>query len=392
MRTADDKIKPMKILVTSGAWQASLACVQSLGRVGHEVYLVDQEPLLAVARSKYCRGQFFSPSEKYKGPYVNFLKDLLAKETFDLLIPISGRCVQYCVDNREMMERYVRLLLPSQEAVTTANSKTRTCAFAIEHNITIPKTYFPPNREEVLKLSEKNIYPCVVKVPISRASQGIYFADNRAELATLFERESFDGQWPIIQEYVEGDMYGVSAVAYEGRMIGYHMFYTFSQFSRGGTPPVTFSTADPRLLEEARNLIAILSWTGAIDLDYLKDKEGRYVLLEINPRFSGSLNFGYRMGVDLPLIYFRLATEGWKEQFPLPSPLPEGTMFRTVFPTEVVRCYQDPAYRWMFFKNFFRPNTKSNIYWDDPRLLWWQIKEARWWCDDIKRKGLIGKN
>lgn len=373
----------MKILITSGAWQASLACIQSLGRAGHEVYLIDHDPNLAVAHSKYCRGQILSPSEKDEIPYTDFLLDFVQRNHFDVLIPISDYCAQYCAKNRTMLEQYVRFLLPPAEVLAIATNKAKTYAFAMKQKIPIPKTYFPADLKEVTELSKEIIYPAMVKIPDSRASKGVFRVNNQQELATLFRTNHFDGQWPVIQEFVNGKLFGVSAVAHEGRILGYHMFCTDSHALQGGTPPIAFSVTDPRLLAQAQHLIAALRWTGAIDLDYLM-RDQKHVLLEINPRFSGSLNFAYRMGVDLPLMYYRLAVEGPEAEFKQ-HPYKEGVMFRTIFQTEIIWCYKYPEYRWTFLKNFFHINSKSNIYWDDPRLIWWQMKEARWWCQDIKQ-------
>ena len=380
----------MKILITSGAWQASLACIQSLGRAGHEVYLIDQDPNLAVAHSKYCRGQILSPSEKDEAPYTNFLLDFVKKNHFDVLIPISDYCAQYCAKNQAILERHVRLLLPPEEAFAIAANKAKTYAFAIANEIPIPKTYFPADLKEVLELSKEKIYPAMVKIPNSRASKGVFRVNNQRELVDLFRAEPFEGQWPVIQEFVDGKLFGVSAVAHEGQILGHYMFCTDSHVLQGGTPPIAFSVTDPKLFAQTRHLIAALRWTGAIDLDYLMKKDQGYVLLEINPRFSGSLNFAYRMGVDLPLMYYRLAMEGPKAEFNQRQ-YKEGARFRTIFPTEIIWCYKYPGYRWTFLKNFFNINSQTNIYWDDPRLIWWQMKETHWLCQDIKQsKAEIG--
>jgi carbamoylphosphate synthase large subunit len=49
-----------------------------------------------------------------------------------------------------------------------------------------------------------------------------------------------------------------------------------------------------------------LNWTGGIDLDLLQRKDGGYVLLEINPRFSGTAVFPFKLGIDLPMGYVNL--------------------------------------------------------------------------------------
>ena len=373
----------MKILVTSGAWQAALACVQSLGRAGHKVCLIDQDPNLALAHSKYCHKQYTCPSEKNEEYYIDFLLSFLAKKSFDVLIPISDDCIRYCSKNAEDIKQHVKLLVPNFENILLAANKKNTYLFAIEHNIPIPKTYFPPNLDEVSALSENKIYPCVVKIPDNHVTQDVFHAKNQRELLKLFKTKLFQNHWPIIQEFIPGDVFSLTAVAHQGRIYGYATFKTPPHYTNGGMPPISFSVTDPKILDQAKDLIEALNWTGAIDLSYLKTKEGHYLLLKINPRFSSLLNCAYRLGADLPQIYADLAMENVTKEFTQAS-YKENIMFRTVFPTEITWFYKRPRYRPTFIRNLFRFKSKTNIYWDDLNLLLWQMKEAQWWCQDIK--------
>ena len=152
-----------------------------------------------------------------------------------------------------------------------------------------------------------------------------------------------------------------------------------------GTPPILFSVNDKVLLEQAREIISKLAWSGPINLDFLKDRLRGYLLLEINPRFGGTLNFAFRMGIDLPWEYCQLALGG-RDVTITQQDYPTDVMFRTIFPTEIIRCFTENGYWRTFVKNMFRLNTKTNVYWDDPGLLWGQIRETRWYWQDMHIK------
>jgi biotin carboxylase len=73
--------------------------------------------------------------------------------------------------------------------------------------------------------------------------------------------------------------------------------------SRGGTPAYTHRVKDERLEAILGKIAGKLQWNGAIDLDLLQQEDGGLVLLEINPRFSGTLVFPFKLGMDFPMYY-----------------------------------------------------------------------------------------
>ena len=372
-----------KALITSGAWQSALACVQSLGRRKYEVFLVDEQSS-SLEYSRFCRKRIPSPPEKSEDQYVEFLIGLVKNGAYDVLIPISDSVVHYCAKHREELQRYVDLLLPDYETLSAAADKARLYTFAGQNHIAVPRTYFPEDLAQVAQLSQENIFPCVLKTPCSVGGKGVFYIRDRAQLMLAYHEGKFDGQWPVIQEFVDGEFFGMTGVAHNGGIAAHFMYRTPREYSLAGTPPVLYAVTDELLLEQAREIISKLGWRGAFNLDFLKDPLRGYVLLEVNPRFGGTLNFAYRMGIDLPYAYCQAAAKAEPPQMKQPA-YPQGVMFRTIFPTEILRCFTHPGYGKVFLRNFFTPGNRSNIYWDDPGLLWGQLRETRWYWQDMKQ-------
>lgn len=374
-----------KILISSTAWQGTLACVQSLGRRGCDVYVVDHDPLMsAVAHSRFCKGVVASPEEADEQAYTDFIGRHLQEIRYDLFIPISDRCVRYCSQNRSDWGQYVRLLLPPTDAVALASSKTKTCEFAIQEGITIPQTYFPADLDEVKRLCTEDIYPCVVKIPVSTASKGVFIANDQQELMRLYSSNDFDRQWPIIQRYVKGPFYGATAVAEQGEIVSSFMFSNLEQHLTGGTHPWALGASDPALLDITAKIIRKLNWTGAIDLDFIKGGDSRYYLLEINPRFSGTINFAYRLGIDLPWDYW-CVSQGRPVEDRVPVAHMEQKHFATLLPTALLWSYKNKKIISDFLPGLFNFKDKNNIYLDDPMLLFFQWREAYWHWQDARK-------
>jgi predicted ATP-grasp superfamily ATP-dependent carboligase len=375
---------PKKILITDGSWIAAIACMQSLGRRGHHIYLVDTDPNIAAARSRYCSGQINPSADRQSDRYIEFLINLVKDGQYDLLIPISDICVCHCMKYQDEISRHIRIVMPQPETVAIAANKRKTYEFCMHQGIPIPRTYFSANLDEVMKLSEKVIYPCVVKLPFSFGREGVFVVKNKKELTELYRKNPFKEQWPVIQEFVDGTLYVVTAVAQAGRVVSGFMCIKPSEYTLGGTTAASYSVIDPALWERSKQIIRALRWTGAIGMDFIKTGDGSYLLLEINPRFSGSVNFAYRMGIDLPWDYFRLAFGERLDECPVLS-YREGVSYRSVFPCEFLWCMAHRARWWKILKNWLNFRAVTNIYWDDPRLIWWQIRETRWECQAANR-------
>jgi predicted ATP-grasp superfamily ATP-dependent carboligase len=75
--------------------------------------------------------------------------------------------------------------------------------------------------------------------------------------------------------------------------------------ARAHTVPV-----DPALAARIDGLMAELGWSGLAQLQFLLTPEGESSLIDLNPRFYGSLALAVAAGVNLPALWARLATGG----------------------------------------------------------------------------------
>jgi protein-tyrosine-phosphatase len=70
------------------------------------------------------------------------------------------------------------------------------------------------------------------------------------------------------------------------------------------------------LLDAARRLMAALRWTGVAMVEFRQDpRSGRWIFIEINGRFWGSLPLALAAGVDFPYHLYQLLVEG-RRDFP----------------------------------------------------------------------------
>ena len=67
----------------------------------------------------------------------------------------------------------------------------------------------------------------------------------------------------------------------------------------------------PELAEMGVRLLSSLNWYGVAMVEFKIDpRDGRAKLMEVNPRFWGSLQLSIHSGIDFPYLLYRMAVDG----------------------------------------------------------------------------------
>ena len=120
---------------------------------------------------------------------------------------------------------------------------------------------------------------------------------------------------PIVQEYLPpgGDALGV-AVLLNGSSVSRASFAyrRLREYPPGGGPStLRESIRDDELRRTAERLLSALGWVGVAMVEFKVDpRDGQPKLLEVNPRFWGSLHHAIACGVDFPWLLYRMAVNG----------------------------------------------------------------------------------
>jgi predicted ATP-grasp superfamily ATP-dependent carboligase len=124
----------------------------------------------------------------------------------------------------------------------------------------------------------------------------------------------------------------------------------------GGPSTDRRSVHDARLVELSLALLRRLGWRGIAMVEW---KMGQ--LLEINPRFWGSLELAIRAGVDFPVLYARAASG---DALGPPPSYPDGVRCRWVMPGEILRYLGEPRTRRERLRDFVRDLPGQAEEWD----------------------------
>jgi len=117
-----------------------------------------------------------------------------------------------------------------------------------------------------------------------------------------------------VQEYIPGnEIYGVSALLNKDskpRAVFVHK--RIRQFPiTGGPSTYRVSVSKPSLAKLGLKLLEEMKWYGVAMVEFKIDiRDGKPKLIEVNPRFVGSLSLAIAAGVDFPHLLYKMAING----------------------------------------------------------------------------------
>jgi len=146
-------------------------------------------------------------------------------------------------------------------------------------------------------------YPVMVKGKYYDA----YVAHSQEQAVQYFSKVSAKWGLPVIlQEYVKGTEVNVIALGDgKGKMISAvpmrKQYITDKGKAWGG---ITLN--EPRMLKLAEKIIAQTKWRGGLELELIKNQDGKFYLLEINPRIPAWVYLAVGAGQNLPEALLKL--------------------------------------------------------------------------------------
>jgi predicted ATP-grasp superfamily ATP-dependent carboligase len=369
------KIKMNKsVLVTDARCKATLSIVRSLGKKGISAYCAtdksapdgycDSNSLNAISYySRYVKKCFYYPNPSNQEGFEESIKKICRKHDLKVIIPSAQRPA---VALSKAKERIKPLITPISDyrSLSVAESKKKTILLAKELNIPTPKTTFLKSFSDLKNFDFK--FPLVVK-GVYGAGQIFYVQDMQELKKAVFDLNQRQGEYPLIQEYVQGEGYGFFALLNQGSPRAIFMHKRIREYpATGGMSTCAKSVYEPKLLEYGLKLLKKLQWHGVAMVEFKKDvHDGEFKLMEINPRFWGSLDLSIAAGVDFPHLLYKMALEGDIEpKFSYRN----GLKFSWVFPLDFVRVFKDKsAHRRIepFLSDFIDPRVQKNIHTKD---------------------------
>lgn len=307
--------------VIAGAYQTGVLAVRGLHRRNVRAVCVDASPDNPGFRSVHGPARL-CPDPDIDGPgWVAFMLRL-ASELGDrpVLVPSSDRFVTAIARHADALAAGYRLSDGVALQGLLADKHTQ-YALAAEHGMPMPRTAFARNTADVSAFAADAMFPCLLKPTHFREwlrcapehplyARKIVIADSPAHLLELYGRAAEINPDVLLQEIIEGPDIGkrvyLSVYANDGRRIANAMFRELRCEPLGfGPATVTEPVDDPEVDAICDRFLRAIGYRGICEIEMKQDtRDGRFKLIEANPRLSGGGDAAPYAGVELCWLHY----------------------------------------------------------------------------------------
>jgi predicted ATP-grasp superfamily ATP-dependent carboligase len=356
--------KTGKVFVTDAQMRNSLGIIRSLGSKGLNVTAGEETRFATGFFSKYCKQHRVYPNPyKRSDAFASYMLEEVKENKYDVLFPVTDATVIPIVKRKEEFSQHTVIPYPNYDVLSKAMDKITTLKIALENSIPCPKTYYMGRYEGkgFGDLAGKMEYPVIIKPSRGYGSKGVLLCESMQD---LYEKcRIIDEKYGsfIIQEYIpSGGELGVYtlfdakskpvALTVQKRIRSYP--------AKGGPSTLRETIKDEKTVEIAFRLLAAMKWTGLAMVEFRIDKrDGIPKLMEVNPRFWGSLQLSMLAGADFPYILYKMALG---EDITPDLSYKEGIKCRWLLPGDILWFLTAPG-KFKNLPSFFSFNTPDDI-------------------------------
>lgn len=279
-----------RVLVTGVGGAAGVAVVRALAR-RHDVRV------FAADMDGWASGLYLVPADSRRlvppgasPEFVDALAEIVRADAIDIVIStVDVELVALAARRGELAPAV--LAAPPEATLEVALDK-YLLAERCRDIVNVPTTMLAgPDA-----LSVDWVYPVIAKPRLGAGGRGVRVVPDRAALEALPTDEGL-----IVQDMLPGEEYSVDVIADAAGQVLAAVPRIRSRVD-SGVSIAGRTVHDPELEGAAGDVARAIGLVGVANVQLRRDRHGRAALLEVNPRFPGSLPLTIAAGVDIPSL------------------------------------------------------------------------------------------
>jgi len=237
----------------------------------------------------------------------------LQTSRYDVVLPMELATQLLLTEHRRRVEPGARIPFADADRTFRVHDKGFLTAFAQDHGIECPATFFPRagGRGGVIGRPSVSV---LVKPRHSSGGRGIRRVERRGEFLEAYNTVHARFPAPIVQECLPpgGEALGVAVLMnFTSEPRASFAYRRLREYPATAGPARSARASATRPPGDGGAAAVAARWVGVAMAEFKVDpRDGRPKLLEVNPRFWGSLHHAIVCGVDFPWLLCRMAVEG----------------------------------------------------------------------------------
>ncbi len=290
-------VKPLKVLVTGAGGAAAIAFFKAVKHNdGLEIHMADMDP--------YSSGLYLVPDGRRcllppgaAPEFSDCLLDYCSEHHITIAVPtVDCELAPLAAQRTRFEAAGIRLVLSPEPVLRTCYDKLALMQ-SLQGHVGLGDFC---RLDKDFNLADWS-YPFVVKPRIGSGSRGVRLVRRLSDLNGV----DTDGSY-LVQEYLPGAEYSVDVyVAGDGRVVASVIRERIKVDS--GIAVISKTIIDDEISELAAQIAQRVGIRYVANVQFRRDRDGRPRLLEINPRFPGTMSLTVAAGVNMPGLCLREA-------------------------------------------------------------------------------------
>ncbi len=300
--------------------------------------------LLVADANPYASGRavhapFFQIPKASDPAFLDTMHQICREQKIDVLLPLVTRELEVLSNQMgRFLEMGTLIVVSDAEQLHAANDKLKLMYTLQQAGIPVAAFYTATSAEEISLFAHKLGYPhkkVCIKPALSNGSRGMRILDAGAgSFEAFFEQKPGnthttldsimalfgDRTLPdmLVMEYLPGDEYTVDALLDQGEPL---LLLPRKRIAmNNGISVAGVFEENPEIMDYAARVFRCMKLHGPNGLQVKRGEDGRFYILEINPRLQGSTTTALGMGINLPVLAIKQAMgEDIKSRIPKPK-------------------------------------------------------------------------
>lgn len=312
-------------LVTDVQHRTAVAGLRGLGRAGLKVAAVGSSASAGGRWSRYAAVRVTAPAPEREDGFVQALRALGQRSPGAVVYPGTASSLAVMLRHRASLEETLRLPFPSGDAMDRVQDKRYIGERAAGTGVQTPRLLVEASVRELRRAAPP--LPCLVKSASSKGALDppLVARDQQQLLEGL---RGLPAEEPLlVQELAAGALTAIALVLDRtGRVVARHQQTAERLWppEAGGSSASVSVPPDEELTRATARLLASLGFWGLAHVQFIASPRGP-LLIDVNPRFYGSMPLALACGVNLPACWHAVA-EG--RELPGPDEYRVGVRYR----------------------------------------------------------------
>jgi D-aspartate ligase len=305
------------VIIIGGNVQG-LGLLRTYARNNIKTILINNKHLDIVKFSKYLKKYILFKKMSEPLELKNFLINLAKDKKLDgwIILPTEDSVVYTLSKYKSELEQYYKIPTPAWDITKYTYDKKLSYKFVEKLGIPIPKTFYPNDINDVMKISENIDFPCILKPSVMHR----FYNLTGKKLLTVSSKDEMIKSYKTMTQLIPPSEILLQEVigGTQKIPISFGCFVTkdvisWVMIAKKRMIPVDFGVGTynetvqiPELKELSLKILNEIGYSGLCEVEFIKDpKDQTYKFLEINPRSWLQITITNQTNKPLiPLVYY----------------------------------------------------------------------------------------